>query len=67
MNVTINDQPRALTSALDVATLVAQETGDTTTAGIAVAVNGKVVPASAWNRVLTDGDTVDILTAVQGG
>jgi sulfur carrier protein len=36
--------------------------------GIAVAVNGDVVTRSAWESVtLTDGDRVEVLTAVQGG
>lgn len=36
--------------------------------GIAVAVNGEVVPRSAWDGVvLRDGDAVEVVTAVQGG
>jgi thiamine biosynthesis protein ThiS len=36
--------------------------------GIAVAVNGEVVPRSAWaGHALRDGDRVEILTAAQGG
>ena len=36
--------------------------------GIAVAVNGEVVTRSAWGSVtLSDGDRVEVLTAVQGG
>lgn len=35
--------------------------------GIAVAVNGEVVPRSEWDRPLTDGDAVEVLTATQGG
>jgi sulfur carrier protein len=36
--------------------------------GVAVAVNGEVVPRSAWeDTVLADGDRVEILTAAQGG
>jgi len=35
--------------------------------GIAVAVNGEVVPKGQWNRRLISGDHVEILTAVQGG
>ncbi|MFD0560538.1 sulfur carrier protein ThiS [Stackebrandtia endophytica] len=38
-----------------------------TTRGIAVAVNGEVVPGSRWHRRLSDGDQIEILTAVQGG
>lgn len=36
--------------------------------GVAVAVNGKVVVKSAWNdTMLTDGDSVIVITAVCGG
>jgi sulfur carrier protein len=36
--------------------------------GVAVAVNGTVVPRSTWAAVpLADGDTVEVLTATQGG
>lgn len=36
--------------------------------GVAVAVDGEVVPRSAWpSRSLPDGAVVEIVTAVQGG
>ena len=36
--------------------------------GVAVAVNGEVVPRSAWEaRRVADGDRVEALTAMQGG
>lgn len=36
--------------------------------GLAVALDGEVVPRSAWDRTsLPQGGRVDILTAVQGG
>ncbi|MEV6526437.1 sulfur carrier protein ThiS [Longispora urticae] len=36
--------------------------------GVAVAVNGTVVPRSTWtSTALADGDVVELLTAVQGG
>lgn len=36
--------------------------------GVAVAVNGTVVPRSTWHAVpLADGDQVEVLTAAQGG
>jgi sulfur carrier protein len=39
-----------------------------TTQGVAVAVNGEVVPRSAWPQTrVADGDRVEILTAAQGG
>jgi sulfur carrier protein len=36
--------------------------------GVAVAVNGEVVPRSTWaTSRLADGDAVEVLTAAQGG
>lgn len=36
--------------------------------GVAVAVNGTVVPRSTWAQArLADGDAVEVLTAAQGG
>ncbi|OJF10598.1 sulfur carrier protein ThiS [Couchioplanes caeruleus] len=36
--------------------------------GVAVAVNGEVVPRSAWPGArLSEGDRVEVLTAAQGG
>jgi sulfur carrier protein len=49
---------------------VAHVVGDTTalTSGIAVAVNGEVLPRSEWAAtVLRDGDQLEVVTAVQGG
>lgn len=65
MRITINDQPRTFDNAPTVQSLVDEVVGHSE--GVAVAVNGKVVPASRWGQLLADADTVDILTAVQGG
>ena len=36
--------------------------------GVAVAVNGDVVPRHAWSETrIADGDEVEVLTATQGG
>lgn len=35
--------------------------------GLAVAVNGEVVPRSEWDRPLADGDSVEVLAATPGG
>lgn len=49
-----------------VADLVASRHGSAS--GIAVAVNGEVLPRSDWPvRVLAEGDRLEIVTAVQGG
>lgn len=66
VHITVNDQPHE-TSAIDVTALVKEITGKDLTAGIAVAIDGEVVPASQWCRLLNDGETIDILNARQGG
>ncbi|HLR47676.1 MAG TPA: sulfur carrier protein ThiS [Corynebacterium sp.] len=35
--------------------------------GVAVAIDGAVVPRSQWSREIESGNEVDVLTAVQGG
>lgn len=64
MHYTVNGDPHEA-EAISIAELVAGLTS--ATQGVAVALNGDVVPRSAWDRALTDGDVVDVLTAVQGG
>lgn len=67
MDITVNGHLRTVESDVTVAQLVATETGQDQPQGVAVAVDGAVVPASQWERVLHPGAVVDILTAVQGG
>lgn len=67
MDITVNGQARSVADGLSVAELVADVTGADQPQGVAVAVDGAVVPASKWEYVLSDGAVVDILTAVQGG
>jgi sulfur carrier protein len=48
--------------------LVAEKAVDTAQRGIAVALNGSVVPRAAWrDTVLRAGDSVEIVRARQGG
>ncbi len=61
---TVNNEPRT-GPAPSVARLIDAEVG--TREGVAVAINARVVPASRWDRLIAEGDEVDILTAVQGG
>jgi len=59
------------TEPLDVATLEAllmEKAVDTAQRGIAVALNGSVVPRAAWRETpLQAGDNVEIVRARQGG
>jgi sulfur carrier protein len=66
MQVIINGKPRQVPAPMSLAQAVALLT--TAQAGVAAAVNGDVVRRTAWNTTsLTDGDEVEVLTAVQGG
>ncbi|MFC7530419.1 sulfur carrier protein ThiS [Actinoplanes sp. GCM10030250] len=66
MRLTVNGKPRSRPDICSVAALVAEITS--ANRGVAVAVNGTVVPRSTWSAVdLADGDKVEVLTAAQGG
>jgi sulfur carrier protein len=48
--------------------LLLEKAGDTQQRGIAVALNGSVVPRAAWrDTALKPGDSVEIVRARQGG
>jgi sulfur carrier protein len=66
MTVVVNGQQREVPPESTLTDVVAQLTA--APQGIAVALNGSVVPRGSWpSTVLTDADTVEVLTAVQGG
>ena len=55
-------------AAATVEALLAEKTVDTGQRGIAVALNGDVVPRAAWrDTLLKPGDSVEIVRAKQGG
>ncbi len=67
VTVSVNDQPRVLGGAATLSALV-DDLGLGERSGIAVAVNGSVVPRAAWvARDLRDGDRVIVIEATQGG
>ncbi|GAB3770374.1 sulfur carrier protein [Nocardioides ginsengisegetis] len=62
MSITLNGEPSALEPGSTVADLLADWRG------VAVAVNGEVVPRERHPATaLHDGDVVEVVTAVQGG
>jgi sulfur carrier protein len=66
MRVTVNGDDRDLTGRVTVADAVAELTS--LHRGVAVALNGEVVPRGRWAETpLSDGDRVEVLTAAQGG
>ena len=64
MTITVNGLPHdpAPSTVAEAVALVTAEHK-----GIAVAVNGEVVPRAEWDRPLRSGDGVEILVASQGG
>ncbi len=67
MTITCNGEP-VRTEARSVADLLAERLGSASPEGVAVAVDGEVVPRSAWSApLLAEGAVVDVVTAVQGG
>ena len=67
MRIELNGRAVELTREATVADAVAA-TGTEARRGIAVAVEGEVVPRSEWDTTqLEEGQQVEVLTAVQGG
>ena len=66
-HIRINGQDEVL-SAATLAALLEEKAVDVAQRGIAVALNGAVVPRAAWPQtVLKSGDSVEIVRARQGG
>lgn len=68
MRITYNGAPLD-TEATTLAELIAEQIpgAGPETGGLAAAVDGDVIPRAEWARPLQPGETVDVLTAVQGG
>lgn len=65
--IRINGENEPL-GAATIEALLAEKTVDTGSRGIAVALNGAVVPRTAWSSTpLKSGDTIEIVRARQGG
>jgi sulfur carrier protein len=67
MELTVNGTPRTI-EAVTVAELMVELGFERNAPGVAAALNGAVVPKTEWSSAkLADGDTIDIIHAVQGG
>jgi sulfur carrier protein len=67
-SIRVNGETEPLTDDTTLEGLIADKAGDTARRGIAVALNGSVVPRAAWpNTRLQAGDDVEIVRARQGG
>jgi sulfur carrier protein len=68
VNVVLNGEPRALPHGATVDDAIAASGAPESRRGLAVAVDGEVVPRGEWDATtLRDGQRVEVLQAVQGG
>ncbi|WP_405879226.1 sulfur carrier protein ThiS [Streptomyces sp. NBC_01136] len=66
MNIFVNGERRLIAAGTALDTLVATLT--VAPSGVAAALNETVVPRAQWSSTsLSEGDRVEVLTAVQGG
>ena len=66
-DIRINGQNEPLGVAT-LAALLEEKAVDTSQRGIAVALNGEIVPRAAWPQTaLRPGDSIEIVRALQGG
>ena len=68
MRVVLNGEGRELRDGATVTDAVDLSGAPRSHAGVAVAVDGEVVPRGQWSRqLLAEGQQVEVLQAVQGG
>ena len=66
MNISVNGEPQEIAPGTALDTLV--KTVTPAPSGVAAALNETVVPRAQWpSTSLSEGDRVEVLTAVQGG
>ena len=67
MRVELNGEPTALPDGATVAAAI-EASGAAARRGVAVAVDGEVVPRSEWDATrLHEGEKIEVLAAIQGG
>jgi sulfur carrier protein len=66
MNISVNGEPRQVAPGIALDAVV--QTLTAARSGVAAALNETVVPRGQWSSTsLSEGDRVEVLTAVQGG
>ena len=66
--ITVNGEERPLPGEGEIVSLLVDFGIEPDQRGLAVAVNGEVVPRAEWDSVrLSDGDRVELVRPVQGG
>jgi thiazole synthase len=68
MRIELNGEPRQLPAGATLADAVRESGAEAAARGVAVALDGEVVPRSQWEATqLRDGGSVEVLAAIQGG
>jgi len=68
MRIELNGQPRELPDGVTLDAAVRASGADAEARGVAVALDGEVVPRSEWERTpLREGQAIEVLAAIQGG
>ena len=68
MRFRVNGEDAGAEDATTVSSVIRSMGRDPSAPGVAVAVNGEVVPRSDWDsRTIGDGDEVEVLAAIGGG
>ncbi len=68
MRIELNGQPRELHAGATLADAVRESGADGEARGVAVALDGEVVPRGEWDSTpLAEGQRVEVLAAIQGG
>jgi sulfur carrier protein len=68
MRIELNGKPRELAAGATLADAVRESGAERQGRGVAVALDGEVVPRAEWDSTpLADGHSVEVLAAIQGG
>jgi len=68
MRIELNGEPRELGAGATLADAVRESGADESARGVAVALDGEVVPRAEWDSTaLDEGRSVEVLAAIQGG
>ena len=67
MKILVNGEERSVQTGTTAAQIARSLSSRPSGLGLAVAVNGEVVPRRSWDMVLHERDRVEILSAAQGG
>jgi sulfur carrier protein len=68
MRIELNGEPRKLPDRATLADAVCESGVEAAARGVAVALDGEVVPRGEWDSTpLAEGNSVEVLAAIQGG